>query len=158
MRDEMTEFRNSAACKTVMAAMAALVVAACQPQPYGAVDGGVEMGSMQSFKGVWAAGFEFSVLSPCAKGAEICTFMNSPENCWLDGIGSDDSGWQKFLSREQLRSSNAFGSEIYVEFEGRQSSKSGEYGHLGDYPCLIEVETITFAKPLENAVAEEETK
>lgn len=104
------------------------------------------MGPRQSFKGVWVQGMETSSFTNCSWGFEDCrTVGYGKPDCWLDGVGHPDSGWQKFLTKEQMSP----GMTTYIEFEGRESLKRGSYGHLGEYSCLIEVEKLTVAKSVD---------
>ena len=137
----------------VLLAIVALLTTSCQQQPYKSAVGEIEMGPTQSFKGVWATGFEMSSFTYCGFGFENCRSAGRDIGCWLEGDGSSESDFGKFLSLEKIETGRS-----YVEFVGRESLKRGSYGHLGQYSCLVEVQKITRVKPIEESEPVELTK
>jgi hypothetical protein len=105
--------------------------------------GDIPLGPKQTFKGIWHAGFEMSAFVNCRYGYENCKEYGDMNACWLDLVEDKGPSLGKLLGRP-MRFEEGF--SVYVEFEGRESLKRGEYGHLGEYSCLIEGDKLLVAK------------
>lgn len=96
-----------------------------------------EMAPKQRWKGLWKKGFEDSRF--CPSPANSCSFENPGESIWLSEPDKD----------VQVGSYNG---DVYeVEFIGRRTSKSGRYGHFGEFDHEIIVDKMIIVRRVKNA-------
>jgi hypothetical protein len=112
------------------------------PDKIAATNYSPELGPLQTFAGVWSLNFEMSNFTYCPHGAENCaSAMFDGGGCWLNGLGEKPSQLEKLIGGRV-----ADGDKLYVRFEGRETLKRGQYGHLGAYSCEIHGEKLISAK------------
>ena len=115
------------------------------PDRVAATDHSPELGPIQTFVGVWSQSFEMSNFTYCPHGAKNCAIaMFDGGGCWLMGLGEQPGQLEKMASGRAPD-----GAKLYVKFEGRESLKRGQYGHLGEYSCEIWGERLISAERID---------
>jgi hypothetical protein len=70
--------------------------------------------------------------------------MHDGGGCWLNGLGEQPNQLEKLITGKV-----ADGDKLYVKFEGRETLKRGQYGHLGEYSCEIWGERLISAERID---------
>lgn len=99
-----------------------------------------DMAPKRRWKGLWLKGFEDSRF--CPSPATSCSFETPGKSTWLSEPDKDiDVG--------------SYDGDVYeVEFIGRRTSKSGRYGHLGEFDHEIIVDKMINLRRIKNASVE----
>jgi hypothetical protein len=133
----------------------ALILAGCSagngsPNQIAATENSPELGPLQTFTGVWSLEFEMSIFSYCTQGVKNCvTAMFDSNGCWLSGLGERPGQLEKLIGGRVNE-----GDKLYVKFKGRETSKRGKYGHLGEYSCEIYGEELISAERIDLKILE----
>ncbi len=94
-------------------------------------------GKQEGLKGLYSWGFEISAIHLCNTTRDDCLYPIGAEGeCWVefteaayrqleelrgDSLGSDDYG------------------QVWLEGSGRVTKKPGNFGHMSDYGCQVEL-------------------
>lgn len=98
-----------------------------------------------ALKGFYRWGFETSAIHLCTTRREECPSSIGPDNgCWVEFT---EAAYRQLVELRGDGDDGDIYGEVWMEGSGRVARNPGNFGHMGDYACQVELAAVYAIDP-----------